>query len=162
MCEHSSICGRIKSTSLTLSVKEQPWTRSSRLLETLGPPTAGNASMCGAESMCVLLQAAPGCWHTAPPSESGSQERASVNPSGEAAPRGATSAYLPPHTPAEPPQPAGDGQHALLLHAVSAETAFSLWPCTALLRKVTGTQGSLCEVEEWGQPLALVCTLRKD
>lgn len=51
MRKHSSICGRIKSKNLTLSIKEKFWTKSRRLLKTL-PPTAGNVSTCGEESAC--------------------------------------------------------------------------------------------------------------
>lgn len=73
---------------------------------------------------------APGCWHTAPASESSFQERASGNPPGQAAPHGAASAYLPPSCTSwassahwkDTCHPVGDGKHALLLRAVNAKT----------------------------------------
>lgn len=77
-----------------------------------------------------------------------------------------------PHALAEPPQPAG--RTLAILSEVEKMPWFfvesmlrpclmkSLWPWTSLLRKVTQIWGSLCEVEKWGQPLALICALRKD
>lgn len=172
MRKHSRICGRIKSTSLTLPIKEQSWTRSSTLLKTLRPPTAGNVSMCGAERMCATPGQPLGA--DIPPHLQRATFRNGLQGIhlGKQHHVGLHLLTHHPHAPAEPPQPAGRTPAALsemenmpcffMQSMLRPHLQKSLWPWTSLLRKVTWTRGSLCKVEKWGQPLALIFALRKD
>lgn len=159
MHKHSTICGRIKSKSLTLSIKEQFWTRSSRLLKTLRPPTAGNVSMCGEESVCPTTGQPLGA--DIPPH----LQRATIRNGLQGIHLGKqhhVGLHLLTYPPLEGYLPP-DEQRALLLCVVMLRSHLpkSRWPWTSSLRKVTRTQGSLYEVEKWGQPLALISGLRK-